>query len=313
MRKILRPTLLLLAALLLCECDIQHFLMTKALAQQVEYFQTPSSTGMALTKLADRVWTFNDAFDRSLVVDTDDGLVVVDPFREHLVTGLKNALEHEGIRKPVHTLIYTHYHVDHVRGGAALAPQHVIAHEKCPLYWKDFASSDILPPTQLVNGDLELNVGGVVVRLVYLGLSHTDTLYAVYLPAQGVLYAADTVGVRVFLPVGGIALYSPGYFRALERLSALPFTTFVGSHFGWGTKTDFLDAVQLQRDIRDQIRAAMLRHPGTHAAYMDTGRLTATFDEFYYALRPKYGDWHGFEAQIFPSFLNGYVNEVVGN
>src|SRR5262245_37340282 len=100
-------------------CSIQHFLMRKALAQQSDYFRTPESVGMKLTRLTSRVWTFNDAFDRTLVVDTDDGLVIVDPFSRHLVSGLKEALAREGLAKPVHTLVYTHYHLDHVRGGAA--------------------------------------------------------------------------------------------------------------------------------------------------------------------------------------------------
>jgi glyoxylase-like metal-dependent hydrolase (beta-lactamase superfamily II) len=265
-----------------------------------------------LTKLTPHVWTFNDRFDRLLIVDTEEGLVVVDPFSRHLVSALKDALAREGLKKPVHTLIYTHYHVDHVRDGALLAPQHVIAHEKCPAYWKDAVDVDILSPTELISGDTELAIGEVTIRLLYLGLSHTDTNFAVHVPTDAVLYVADTVGVRVFLPLGGISLYSPGYFRALERLSALPFTTFVSSHFGWGTKQDF-DAAQLQRDIGDQIRLAMQRHPGVYAAYMDADRLKAIFDEVYDALKAKYGDWHGFDAQILASFLGGYVNEVVGN
>jgi glyoxylase-like metal-dependent hydrolase (beta-lactamase superfamily II) len=309
----LRVIVVAVAVALVTGCSVQHFVMKKALGQQAEYFQTPASSGQNLTKLTSHVWTFNDRFERTLVIDTSEGLVVVDPFSKHFVSGLKEALEREGLRKPVHTLIYTHYHVDHVRGGALLSPEHVVAHEKCPAYWRDVGSEDILPPTDLIGGDTELTVGGVTIRLLYLGLSHTDTMFAVHVSTDSVLYAADTIGVRVFLPLGGVSLYSPGYFRALDRLSALPFTIFVGSHFGWGTKQDFLDAAQLQRDIRDQIRLAMHRHPGAYEAYMDEERLTAIFDDVYYPLKAKYGDWHGFDAQILASFLGGYVNEVVGN
>jgi glyoxylase-like metal-dependent hydrolase (beta-lactamase superfamily II) len=281
--------------------------------QQVGYFQTPSSTGAKLERLTNRVYTFHYFFDRTIIIDTDEGLVVTDPFSSEFTRQLKAALAKEGITKPVHTLIYTHYHVDHTRGGHELAPANIVAHVKCPEYWRDFDATDIAPPTRLIQGDEELVVGGVTIRLVYLGLSHTDTMYAVHVPTEGVLYAADTVGVKVFLPVGGVALYMPGYFRALDRMASLDFTTFVGSHFGYGTKQDYLDAIGLQKELRSLVQSAMAHHPGPTPAFVDRDRMLAIFDEVYGPLRDKYASWHGFDAQVLASFINAYVSEVVGN
>ena len=301
------------AALALAGCDLQRFIMREAVASQGDYFQTHPSTRTALTRLTEKVWTYNDGFDRALIVDTDEGLVVVDSFSAHLVHGLKAALARAGLSKPVHTLIYTHFHLDHVGGGAELSPANVIAHEKCPGYWKDFDAREILAPTRLIGGDAELTVGRVTFRLVYLGPSHTDTMYAVFVPSEGVLYSADTVGVHVFLPVGGVALYTPGYFRALDRMAQLDFSIFVGSHFGWGTKQDFLEAAQLQRDIRGTVRAAIKEHSGEIAAHVDGHRAVAIFDDFYDTLKAKYGNWYGFDSQVLASFINAYVGEFVGN
>ena len=42
----------------------------------------------------------------------------------------------------------------------------------------------MLPPTRLIAGDTVLTIGGVEIRALYMGLSHTDTLYAFHLPAE---------------------------------------------------------------------------------------------------------------------------------
>ena len=65
-------------------------------------------------------------------------------------------------------------------------------------------------------------------------LDHTDTLYAVYLPNERLLWTADFALVRTILPIGGPDYYFPGAVKAMERLAALDFDTFVPSHSGYG-------------------------------------------------------------------------------
>jgi glyoxylase-like metal-dependent hydrolase (beta-lactamase superfamily II) len=276
----------------------------------------PTTQGSSLAKLTDRVYTFNWYFDRTIVIDTDEGLVVTDPFSTHLSGALSAALAGHGLAKPCHTVIYSHFHLDHVRGAAHLAPVHVVAHHKCPDYWLDFdahATADILAPTRLIDGDTTLTIGHLDIELLYLGLSHTDTLYAIHVPSEGVLYAADTVGIGVFLPSGGIALYTPGYFRALDRMAELDFTTFVGSHFGWGTKQQFLAAVEHQRDIHDWVRDAVRRHDGPVSPFQDRRQLLAIYDDVYNQIQAKYGMLHGFDTQALFAIVTTFTNEYVGN
>lgn len=296
--------------------NFQRLLVRTLINSQADYFNTPSTTGAKLEQLTPRVYTFNWYFDRTLIIDTEEGLVVVDPFSVHLTGALREALAKAGLNKPVHTLIYTHYHLDHVRGGANLHPQHVLAHRKCPEYWADFTAAetaDIVSPTRLLDGDVELSIGGTPIKLLYQGLSHTDTMYAVYLPDESLVYLADTVGVKVFLPGGGIALYTPGYMRALDRIAALDFTIFVASHFGHGSKQDYLDAVQLQKDIHGLVRKAMAKHEGPVPTFMEPKRMLAFVDDVYPALKERYGDWHGFSSQALSSIFAAYTAQYVGD
>ena len=93
----------------------------------------------ALEQMAEGVWFFH-SFSNTVVFETDDDLVMVDP-------GIRNRseLRFEAVRAelnaPLHTAIYTQGHVDHVFGvdhyaeearGRGWAPPRVIAHEAMP-------------------------------------------------------------------------------------------------------------------------------------------------------------------------------------
>jgi glyoxylase-like metal-dependent hydrolase (beta-lactamase superfamily II) len=286
-----------------------------AVGMMTSYFNHPTTQGSALTRLSDRVLTFNWYFDRAIIVETDDGLMITDPFNTTLTTQLSQQLHDDGIHAPCHTVVYTHFHLDHVRGAAALQPRHIVAHTKCPEYWKDFepeATAEVLTPTDLVDGDTSLTIGGVEVELLDVGLSHTDTLLLVHIPSERILYSADTVGIGVFLPTGGISLYTPGYFRALDRMAKLDFDIFVGSHFGWGTKAEFLDAVQHQYDIRDWVRDALRRHTGTIPPFQDRRSLLAIYDDVHTKIKSKYQSLHGYDTQALYAIISSVTAEYVG-
>ena len=283
------------------------------------YFNTESTTGSKLTQLDERVWTFNHYFDRGLIIEGDTSLIIVDSFNKHYVNELLRKLRAAGINKPVGALIYTHYHMDHTAGGALLQADRVYCDTKCSAYWDAFPQSDtgdIAAPTHLLSGDKQEEIDGVTINFVNLGRSHTNTMYAVHLPKDGILFAADTVGVRTLLPTGGISLFYPDYLAALDKLQALQFETFVSSHFAWGTKSDFDDAAQLQRDAYQWVREAVAMtedHESGKPLYQDKERMKQAFGYFAMKMQAKYGDWHGFQAQIFNTFTNALVAIHIGS
>ncbi len=299
-------------------CNLTKTFTRQAIGQQIDYINAPGVAESRLEKVAPSVWTFNWYFDRTLIVETEDGLVVVDPFSRELTEELVKAMANAGLERPVHTLVYTHFHLDHTRGGEHLSPRHVVCHARCDGWWARFPpdeTKDVLPCTQTVQGDHTLRVGETEIVLVDLGRSHTDTMYAVFLPKQGVLYAADTVAVRALLPAGGVSVFMPDYLAALDRIEGLDFEVFVPSHFGWGRKDDFVEAAEMQRQSWAWIHQAIHRSPPTGDLPLvnDQERVVAAYSWYFDRMKERYGDWYGFDAQILPTFLNGFIAIYVGS
>ncbi len=305
------------SAILFSGCDPRLAVYKLIVGQQEHYVNPPGYAGSELTKLAGRVYTFRWTWYRNIVIDTDEGLVLVDPFNEEAAADLKKHLEREFPGKPVHTLIYTHYHLDHTLGGAVLAPRNVVAHELCPGYWANLPAeraAGVLPATKLIKGDQTLKIGGVEIRLVYLGKSHTDTLYAVYLPAEKILHTADIGLIRTIPPLGGPDYYVPGAFKAYEKLLALDFDTYVPSHFGIGKKDDLRDAQGFLIFVRERCREAIRKYGKANGTGLPAGGedLQAAFEHVYVPLEAKYGDWHGFDQQTLMLIINHIVGEGLG-
>ena len=283
----------------------------KTVMKQVEpYFHGPGIDGTQFEKITDKVYTFRWNWYRNLIIVTDAGLVVIDPMNAEMATALKKELEQKLPGKKVHTLIYSHYHLDHTRGGAALAPTEVIAHEKCPTYWKEYEHQDVLEPTRLISGDTVLNIGGVEIRALYLGLSHTDTLYAFHLPSERLVFTADLGLVKTVAPGGVPDRYAPGYLSALNRVAALDFDIFVPSHFGYGVKQDLIDWRDMMEDGRRLARAAIQK---TGSLGEREHQMAEYFNTIYYPMREKYGSWHGFNEMYILNQVRDIEGETLGH
>ena len=302
--------LVLAAAVLLSAAGCRGFILETVMKTVEPYFHGPGIDGTQFEKLTDKVYTYRWNWYRNLIIVTDAGLVVIDPMNAEMATALKKELDQKFPGKRVHTLIYSHYHLDHTRGGAALAPTEVIAHEKSPAYWKPYDHHGVLEPTRLISGDTTLTIGGVEIRALYMGLSHTDTLYAFHLPSERLVFTADLGLVKSVAPVGVPDRYAPGYLAALNRLAALDFDIFVPSHFGYGVKQDLVDWRDMMEDSRRLARDAIQRigSLGTRDHQM-----AQYFNTVYYPMREKYGSWHGFNEMFILNLVRDIEGEMLGH
>jgi glyoxylase-like metal-dependent hydrolase (beta-lactamase superfamily II) len=285
---------------------IHRFILKQFVGQTRAYFNAPPFRGSEVEQVSERVYTFRWGWYRNVFVVTDAGVVATDPFNPEAATLLRQAIRDKAGDRPVKQLFYTHYHRDHTEGGAALEAEEIVAYQGCSPYFDDLNSPDIARPTRTISGDQTVEIGGVTFDLLYLGKTHTDTLYAVHLPQEGVLFTADFGMVRAFPPVGYPDFYRPGVVRAAERLSRLDFESFVPSHFGWGSKRDFLDFWEMFRRLDEATRDA-----GTKFGRPDQ-RPVEAFAEVYDRIRADYGHWHGFDQMILFSAVRTVTGQLLG-
>ena len=177
--------------------------------------------------------------------ETDEGIVLVDtgmgPSGPAIMDAIRSVSD-----KPIHTIIYTHGHVDHAYGTWAImeageTPQ-IIAHDRLndrftryirlrgslakymsqPLEQLPAAKDDLVWPTRTFSDRLELEIGGETFVLQHHKGETDDQLY-VWVPGRKALASADYY--QGFLPNAGNGKRSQRYVEewavALREMAAL--------------------------------------------------------------------------------------------
>ena len=200
-----------------------------------------------IIEIAPGSWQIRFPIVNASLFETEEGLVLVD-------TGMSPAgpVLLETIRevsdKPLHTVIYTHGHVDHSYGAWALLeagvePVQIVAHEKLlsrfdrylrlrgsmarymsqPLEHLPRGPEDLVWPTRTFDGErLDLEVGGEKFILYHYPAETDDQLF-VWVPGRRILQAADYY--QGFLPNAGngkrVQRYVESWVLALRKMVSL--------------------------------------------------------------------------------------------
>jgi cyclase len=92
----------------------------------------------------------------------------------------------------------------------------------------DFSDVELVPPSSTFNGELELTVGDVPVRLIEVGPAHTRGDILVHLPGERVVFSGDILfaGGHPVMWAGSV----DGWIAACERVLALDVDVVVPGH-----------------------------------------------------------------------------------
>jgi glyoxylase-like metal-dependent hydrolase (beta-lactamase superfamily II) len=208
-------------------------------------------------------------------VNTADGVVMIDAGTTPDSAAAALAAFRAVDRRPIHTIIVTHAHWDHIGGLPAFLPEHprVIAratfadelarvnHTAAP--FQDFfgrraARRYTLSPDHLVTQAETITVGGKRFSLLPVRGGETEDALLVHLPEQGVLFVGD-----VFMPYVGapfVAEGSPdGLLQAMAFVEKLHPRVMIHGH---APLTD-----NFTSDVLPALAAALQRvHAATEAA-----------------------------------------------
>ncbi|MBW2289376.1 MAG: MBL fold metallo-hydrolase [Deltaproteobacteria bacterium] len=198
-----------------------------------------------IVEITDRTWLIRLPIVNVVLFETDAGLVLVDTGMGPAGPAILDAIR-EVSDAPLHTVIYTHGHVDHAYGTWALleageSPE-IIAHENLPARFERYVRlrgslarymsqpaeqlprtrEDLVWPTRTFHDRLEIEIGGERFVLQHHRGETDDQLY-VWLPGRGALASADYY--QGFLPNAGngkrVQRHPEEWAVALREMAAL--------------------------------------------------------------------------------------------
>jgi glyoxylase-like metal-dependent hydrolase (beta-lactamase superfamily II) len=200
----------------------------------------------SLTKVTGDVYRFQNNRHYSLVTVTGAGVVVVDSINADAASWLKENLS-QITEQPITHLIYSHSHLDHASGGAALEAANVIAQANAP------AQIDGVAPTMRFEESAEVSVGDKTFELTYLGVGHGEDLIAVIVRPENVAFITDVAAPKR-LPFRTLPSSSPDdWIKQAKKADTLDFDIFAPAHGNLGTKADLGDAIVYLETLRADV------------------------------------------------------------
>jgi glyoxylase-like metal-dependent hydrolase (beta-lactamase superfamily II) len=283
-----------------------------AQAMPGDYFSHFLRIKPSLYQVAGPVYAFERGFTRSLVVRTSEGIAVIDTFNDEHARAMKSAIEQTFPGVPIRWVIFSHNHLDHIRGSQVLGASEVIGHAEINQLvadWPDIGAG-IAQVTRAIEKDQTLRLGDVEIDALYMPYSHSHTLYAFHIRSAGVVFAPDMMFVKTLPPFDFPDFYYPGYVRALDRLIALNAGHYVPSHTDRGTRDDLVAFRNMTVDFQSAVKSELLARglEGATDGKIMREVLSAAYDK----LEPKYGDWHGFQAMFVPKFGRHFGGTYLG-
>ncbi len=179
----------------------------------------------------------------SLIVVTDDGVVVVDgqdtvPQVEAMIATIRKLTS-----QPIKYVVVASDHGDHVNGNAAFKAAYPdVVFISSPVSQKRLANS-ATPPTETVADRRVLKVGSTDIELLNLGRAHTGGDLLAYLPQSKVLFMGEIYLRHVFPAL--TSAYPTEWAQVIRKAQALDVTWFVPGH-GFISK----DPAVMKRDLQ---------------------------------------------------------------
>ena len=251
----------------------------------------------SITQIAGDVYRFQNNFHHSLVVLTNESVVVVDPINSDAATWLKEELT-KMTDKPVSHLIYSHSHLDHASGGSVYTDTAtVIAHANAP------EAIDGVTPDIRFDTNETLQIGGKTLELTWLGEGHGSDLIAVVVRPENVAFITDAAAPKrlPWRDMGGANL--DGWINQIKTIESLDFQIFAPAHGKIGVKADATDARIYMEKLKNEVLAGM--KAGKSSEDLVSEVMMEDYKDW-----QQYTDWRPLNVQGMVNYLqeSGQVN-----
>jgi len=200
---------------------------------------------ITFTPVRDNIWSVSEGIYRSIFLKGRKGVIAFDTLTTPgTARAYAAAIGRVFPTRPIHTLIYSHDHLDHTGYATDMAPDaHIIAHDLCNRVICARKSDGQLPATEVFSEERKaFSVDGNDFELLYPGPTHGDGNLAAWFPASKVMFMVDTI-----IPGVGYTFFPDWhltpYVAAMKRLLSLDWDVFVTGHFWITDRQGFIDSV----------------------------------------------------------------------
>lgn len=191
---------------------------------------TDLSAGFLTREMTPGVFMVSNGNYQTLFMTTGEGVVLLDaplPLLDHLEQAIADVTD-----EPLHTLIYSHGHSDHIGGAYRLADGVQIVAERGTAGFLQEKQDPARPvPTVTYDGSTTLNIGSREIVLFRDGFHSADGDTVLYLPKEKILVAIDLLA-HGWVPLLAFDLtenvYS--YMNAFDRFLDYDFDQFLSGH-----------------------------------------------------------------------------------
>jgi len=160
--------------------------------------QKASPAAGALTKILEDVYEYRYGAVSAWFIVTDGGVITTDHMAESGLPAFKAAIA-SVTDKPVRYVIYSHDHADGVTGYRIFADTaKYVSHTRAAAKIAARGNASAPVPTITFDDHMQIELGGKVLDLYYVGRNHADNMIVTLYPARRFLVAID------FVPVNGL-------------------------------------------------------------------------------------------------------------
>jgi len=241
-----------------------------------------------LIEVSENLYSFSEFTYFSMVLVTDEGVIVVDPVNtEHsevMLQAIKAITD-----QPIKYLIYSHNHWDHSLGGQVFKDEGatILSHVDTRDWFLDNPNPNAIVPDEVWEGNQkEIVLGGKTLELHHYGPSHGKGMTVFYLPDEKIIFIVDLVTPKT-VGFGILADFVPSEWeRTLIEVEKLDFEIAMFSHKKpFGPASEVTEIREYLQDLRGEVFRMM-----EEGAY--PMMIPSTIE------LPKYQDWGAYDQWL---------------
>ena len=207
-----------------------------------------------LIKVTDDIYSFGSNGYFSLIMITDEGIIIVDPVNQQHSENMLDAIK-EISDKPIKYLIYSHNHWDHIAGGKVFEDTTVLSHEDAHDWLVENPNSNVRTVDETWKGNTTtITLGGDVLELYQFGKSHGKGMTVFYIPQEKIVFLVDILTPHR-LPFTIMPDFTPkGWENTLMQVEELDYDiTMYGHKNATGTPQEVTEIREYLQDLRAEI------------------------------------------------------------